>query len=155
MEEAAVSDLTLQLQSDLENLDKKLAGKTPKGAYMIVNTAANTFALYRGSELIHADKCSTGSYILLKNGDNQQWMFKTPKGEFKIRSRTVAPVWKKPDWAFVEDGLPIPSMNHSSRFLNMVYWVIMPWASAMAISFTAHFISDFGAARHPWMYSPQ
>ncbi|MFH6984476.1 L,D-transpeptidase [Marinoscillum luteum] len=135
MEEAAVSDLTLQLQSDLEKLEKKLAGKTPKGAYMIVNTAANTFALYKGSELIHADKCSTGSYILLKNGDNQQWMFKTPKGEFKIRSRTVAPVWKKPDWAFVEDGLPIPSMNHSSRF---EYGVLGDYALGLGDGYLIH-----------------
>jgi L,D-transpeptidase YbiS len=33
-----------------------------------------------------------------------------------IRSKTTNPVWKKPDWAFVEEGLPIPSANHASRF---------------------------------------
>ncbi|MDP4680055.1 MAG: L,D-transpeptidase, partial [Cyclobacteriaceae bacterium] len=55
-------------------------------------------------------------YILLKNGDQQQWMFKTPKGIFKILGKTTSPVWKKPDWAFVEAALPVPSANHSSRF---------------------------------------
>ena len=43
-------------------------------------------------------------------------MFKTPKGEFKIRGKVTSPVWKKPDWAFVEEGLPVPSSNHHSRF---------------------------------------
>jgi L,D-transpeptidase YbiS len=62
------------------------------------------------------DICSTGSYIKLKHGDNKKWIFKTPKGEFKILNKTVDPVWKKPDWAFVEEGLKVPSANHPSRF---------------------------------------
>ncbi|MEQ8581590.1 MAG: L,D-transpeptidase [Marinoscillum sp.] len=135
VEEAQIANLTSQLQNELGILEKKLTAKTPKGAYMIVNTAANTFALYRGSELIHADKCSTGSYVLLKNGDNQEWMFKTPKGEFRIKSRTVAPVWKKPDWAFVEEGLPIPSMNHSSRF---EYGVLGDYALGLGDGYLIH-----------------
>ncbi len=105
-----------QLEYDLARLDKKLASKTPRSYYLIINTASNEFSLYKGSELIRKDKCSTGSYILLKNGDEQEWMFKTPKGEFKIQSKTTSPVWKKPDWAFIEEGLPVPSANHSSRF---------------------------------------
>jgi len=53
---------------------------------------------------------------LLVQGDKKKWEFKTPKGIFKIRERKTEPVWKKPDWAFVEEGLPIPSPNHPSRF---------------------------------------
>ena len=104
------------LQQEIEEMDKKIAAKTPKSHYLVINTAANEFSLYKGTQLIKTDKCSTGSYTLLKNGDKQQWMFKTPKGEFRIRNKTRSPVWKKPDWAFVEEGLPIPSPNHSSRF---------------------------------------
>jgi lipoprotein-anchoring transpeptidase ErfK/SrfK len=26
------------------------------------------------------------------------------------------PVWRKPDWAFVEEGLPIPPADHPSRY---------------------------------------
>ncbi|MFT6881740.1 MAG: L,D-transpeptidase ErfK/SrfK [Marinoscillum sp.] len=105
-----------ELISSLALVDKALAAKAPKNGYIVVNSAANVFSLYKNGELIKRDKCSTGSYIKLKKGDQQHWMFKTPKGEFRIRNKTVNPVWKKPDWAFVEAGLPVPSANHPSRF---------------------------------------
>ncbi|MBC8321073.1 MAG: L,D-transpeptidase [Bacteroidetes bacterium] len=105
-----------KISMEISNLDKKLTAKTPKSYYLVINTASNEFSLYKGTQLIKTDKCSTGSYILLKNGDQQQWMFSTPKGEFRIQSKTTSPVWKKPDWAFVEEGLPVPSVNHNSRF---------------------------------------
>ena len=60
--------------------------------------------------------CSTGSYILLESGEEQKWIFKTPKGQFRIQGKTTSPVWKKPDWAFVEEGLPVPSPNHHTRY---------------------------------------
>lgn len=104
------------LEKELKALDKKLASKTPRSYYIVINSASNEFTLHKGTQTIKKDKCSTGSYILLKNGDQQQWMFKTPKGEFRIQGKTTSPVWKKPDWAFVEEGIPVPSANHFSRF---------------------------------------
>jgi len=105
-----------KISADIQQLDKQLSNKVPKSFYMVINTSSNEFYLYKNTELVKRDKCSTGSYVLLKNGDNQEWMFKTPKGEFKIRNKNTSPVWKKPDWAFVEEGLRVPSPNHSSRF---------------------------------------
>lgn len=105
-----------ELKASLGRIDRKLAAKVPKSTYMVINTSANEFSLYNGTNLIQKGKCSTGSYILLRNSDQQEWMFKTPKGEFSIKSKVTSPVWKKPDWAFVEAGLPVPSTNHSSRF---------------------------------------
>lgn len=105
-----------KIENEVEILNKKLGAKTPNSYYLVINSASNNFSLYKGNELIKKDRCSTGSYILLKNGPLQQWMFKTPKGEFKIKGKTIDPVWKKPDWAFVEEGLPVPSMNHHTRY---------------------------------------
>jgi L,D-transpeptidase YbiS len=113
------NDLVLAQQTitrEISILDKKLNAKKPSSYYLVINSASNEFALYKGSELIKKDICSTGSYKLLKNGDGQQWMFKTPKGEFRIRGKVTSPVWRKPDWAFVEEGLPVPSLNHHSRY---------------------------------------
>jgi L,D-transpeptidase ErfK/SrfK len=101
---------------ETEVIKKKLDAKTPKAHYLVVNSTTNEFALYKGKEMIKNDKCSTGSYIMLRKGDEKQWVFKTPKGEFKIRNKLTDPVWKRPDWAFIEEGLPVPSANHSSRF---------------------------------------
>jgi len=36
------------------------------------------------------------------------WVFDTPRGRFEVLSRLERPVWRKPDWAFVEEGEPIP-----------------------------------------------
>lgn len=109
--------LLTDMQNQLAVLDKELSANIPKNNYLVVNSTVNEFYLYKGTNLIKSDICSTGSYILLKGNDNKkQWMFKTPKGEFKILNKTKDPVWKKPDWAFVEEGLPVPSPNHSSRF---------------------------------------
>lgn len=105
-----------EMTRQIAKLDKKLMGKKPKSYFLVINSASNEFTLYKGNELIKKDKCSTGSYTLLKNGDDQQWMFKTPKGEFRIQGKTTSPVWKKPDWAFVEEGLPVPPLNHYSRY---------------------------------------
>lgn len=100
----------------VSNLEKKFDKLTPKDNYLVINTTENKFFLYSGKELKRAGICSTGSYTLLVKDDKKQWEFKTPKGIFKIRQRRTEPVWKKPDWAFVEEGLPIPSPNHPSRF---------------------------------------
>ncbi len=97
-------------------LEKQFEKLTPKANYLVINTTENRFFLYSGKELLRAGMCSTGSYTLLVKDDKKKWEFKTPKGIFKIRERKTEPVWKKPDWAFVEEGLPVPSPNHPSRY---------------------------------------
>ncbi|PIQ47272.1 MAG: L,D-transpeptidase [Cytophagales bacterium CG12_big_fil_rev_8_21_14_0_65_40_12] len=110
------NEVMAMVEKELAVLEKKIAANTPQKNYIVINSTANEFYLYKGARLIKKDICSTGSYIKLKQGENKKWIFKTPKGEFKILNKTVNPVWKKPDWAFVEEGLKVPSPNHPSRF---------------------------------------
>ena len=131
-------DITLAgdlITKDIGILDKKLNAFTPKSFYLVINTASNEFSLYRGTQRIKSDRCSTGSYILLKTDKEQQWMFKTPKGEFRIQGKTTSPVWRKPDWAFIEQGLPVPSANHSSRF---EYGVLGDYALSLGHGYLIH-----------------
>lgn len=123
------------LKADIQRLNRKLATKIPRSNYLVINTSANEFSLLRGTELIRKDKCSTGSYMLLKNGDQQEWMFKTPKGEFQILWKTTSPVWRKPDWAFVEAGLPVPPSNHHSRY---EYGVLGDYALSLGDGYLIH-----------------
>ena len=53
---------------------------------------------------------STGSGTILdKPGDSKgQWIFDTPRGEFTVQSSLTNPVWGKPDWAFIEEGVGVP-----------------------------------------------
>ncbi len=111
-----IQEKTASISQNIDAVTKKLDVKTPKAHYLVVNSTMNEFRLYKGKELVRDDKCSTGSYIMLRKGEEKQWVFKTPKGEFKIKNKITDPVWKKPDWAFIEEGLPVPSANHDSRF---------------------------------------
>ena len=104
------------LDKDLAGINKKMSVFLPKGPYLIINTSANSFRLMNEDNVIREGMCSTGSYTVLQAGEKQQWIFKTPRGMFKILNKVKDPVWKKPDWAFVEEGLPVPSANHPSRY---------------------------------------
>jgi L,D-transpeptidase ErfK/SrfK len=115
-EDSVLNDSFNKQAKVVANLEKQFEKLTPKNNYMVINTTENKFFLYTGKDLKRAGICSTGSYTQLVQGDKKKWEFKTPKGIFKIRERKTEPVWKKPDWAFVEEGLPIPSPNHPSRF---------------------------------------
>lgn len=105
-----------KLGSEIGALEKKMDRFTPGNAYLVVNTTENTFTLYRNRKILREGLCSTGSYISLEGEDDKKWVFKTPRGDFKVRGKITDPVWRKPDWAFVEEGLPIPPANHSSRY---------------------------------------
>ncbi len=97
-------------------LSNSLENFIPKQNYLIINTSGNDFVLMNKQEVIRKGKCSTGSYTMLKGKDEKQWVFKTPRGMLKILKKIKDPVWKKPDWAFIEEGLPVPSSNHPSRY---------------------------------------
>lgn len=104
----------------LDNLIKKNSQKlnslVPAQPYFIVNTTYNQFKLYRNRSLVREGFCSTGSYTLLKGHDKREWVFRTPRGQYRIMGKVTNPVWRRPDWSFVEEGLPVPSQNHPTRW---------------------------------------
>ncbi len=95
---------------------KRLQSLTPQEPYFIVNTTQNTFVLRSRKKILRQGLCSTGSYTLLHAGDDKQFIFKTPKGMFRIQGKVTDPVWIKPDWAFIEEGLPIPPKGSPDRY---------------------------------------
>ena len=42
-------------------------------------------------------------------------MFSTPRGEFKVQNRLETPLWRKPDWAFIEEGEPVPGKKDAAE----------------------------------------
>lgn len=106
-----------QLSKDIESTEKALKAFLPKQSYIVVNTTGNNFRLYDANgKILRNGLVSTGSFTVLKAGNDRQWMFKTPRGQLKVLKKTKDPVWKRPDWAFIEEGLKVPSPNHPSRF---------------------------------------
>ena len=124
------------LQKRVATLQKKHAQITPRLPYLIVDTSENRIQIMKGDEQLHEGVCSTGSYVLLRSAAQQrQWMFTTPRGMFQIRGKRESPVWKKPDWAFVEEGLPIPSANSPLRF---EYGVLGEYALELGDGYLIH-----------------
>lgn len=95
--------------------EEKLEKLKPVKPYIVVNTTENRFSLRNvNGDTIRTGVCSTGKNELLIAG-KKRIVFKTPKGIFTVRNKQQDRPWVKPDWAFIEDGLPIPSARSASR----------------------------------------
>jgi lipoprotein-anchoring transpeptidase ErfK/SrfK len=136
-----LSDKTIRKQvavinTEITRLERKLASFIPTQTYIVINTTDNRFSLYRNRSLILEGFCSSGSYTLLKTEDGEkEWIFRTPRGRFTVQGKTTHPVWRKPDWAFVEEGLPIPGPAHPSRY---EYGVLGDYALSLGDGYLIH-----------------
>lgn len=113
MEEA--EQLTAKLEKETNTLQVKFEKLTPNTPYAIINTTQNEYRLFSKRKEVRRGFCSTGSYTKLYT-EKKTWVFKTPKGVRRVISKITNPVWIKPDWAFVEEGIPIPPAGHPSRY---------------------------------------
>lgn len=94
-----------QAKKELDQARKALAKLLPSGEYIVVDTHANLVTLRTVDRIILQGVASTGSGgALVDSVTGQKWVFNTPRGVFKINSKLKDPVWRKPDWAFVEEG---------------------------------------------------
>ena len=111
------------LRREVRKLEKSVAAvrgrferMLPRDSYLIVNSSENKIYVKAGNKLIHEGLCSTGSNVLLKAADKREWMFATPRGMFKVIGKVKYPVWRMPDWAFIEEGRPVPPPDSPERF---------------------------------------
>jgi hypothetical protein len=105
------------LGKDVQRITRKFASYTPGQSYLVINTTDNRFFLFRNKKLVREGFCSSGSYTHLSSAEGtRHWIFKTPKGKFWIQQKITKPLWKRPDWSFVEEGLPIPPPDDAARY---------------------------------------
>jgi L,D-transpeptidase ErfK/SrfK len=92
-------------------LNARLKAAIPRGVYIVIDQTQNRLYLKRDDDTLLEARCSAGSGMVLKEsvGKKREWVFDTPRGRFEVLSMLRNPVWAKPDWAFVEEGEPIPS----------------------------------------------
>ncbi len=100
-----------KLRARHKALKQDLAQLGPKGHFIVVDSARNRLYVKRHGQVLLAATASTGSGTVLRAADRQgtQWVFDTPRGEFAVQSKLEHPVWVKPDWAFLEEGLTVPT----------------------------------------------
>lgn len=102
-------------------LQKKLAAMAPKGQYVVIDTANNRVYLRDGERNLREMLASCGSgNVLVDPVGGRTWTFDTPRGQFQVRSKVNKPIWIKPDWAFIEEGEPIPSRTSDRAEANVM-----------------------------------
>ncbi len=120
----APAELSRQLalvESRVQKLEQKTHNLFPTGDAILVDTARNQISMVRGSQVIVQAKCSTGSGLELKDtAGNRTWTFETPRGYFRVLSKVRNPVWYRPDWAFIEEGTPIPKDRESRAVADVL-----------------------------------
>lgn len=77
---------------------------------VLVDISRHRLFVKEGDRILHAAIASTGSGKTLVDPRNPErtWTFETPKGTFSVQSKLEKPVWIRPDWAFIEQGNPVP-----------------------------------------------
>ncbi len=112
----AARKLQVKLAAQNKQYAAALDKLSPAGTYVVVDQTQNRLYLMNDDKIVRTSVCSAGSGLVLKaNGSSKKWVFDTPRGVFKVRSKVANPLWKKPDWAFAEEGKTIPK-NPADRF---------------------------------------
>jgi L,D-transpeptidase ErfK/SrfK len=107
----------VRLRKQNELLRTGLDKLTPKEPFIVINTTLNRLYVRQGSQVLIDAVCSTGSNTqLVEPSGKRRWFFSTPKGVFSVKNKMIAPVWVKPDWAFIEEGEPVPGKQAAERF---------------------------------------
>ena len=108
--------LTLIAAPLLAQMDAEgLPPEAPRsGTIITIDVSTNTAYLFRDGELVRKSSAATGSDKVLRKG-RKVWWFRTPRGKHEVVRKIADPVWTKPDWAFVEEGKPVPPPDSPLR----------------------------------------
>jgi len=105
----AASTDPARARAEIRKIQAELRRLVPANPYVVVDRTNNRIYLRRGDEVELTALCSAGSgSVLVDEAGGRRWVFDTPRGRFKVLRKITDPVWRKPDWAFVEEGEPIP-----------------------------------------------
>jgi Uncharacterized protein conserved in bacteria len=96
-------------------VEEGLPPEAPRdGTVITIDVSTNQAYLFRDGVLVRKSAAATGSDKVLRKG-RKVWWFRTPRGRHTVVRKVVDPVWNKPDWAFVEEGKPIPPADSPLR----------------------------------------
>ena len=98
-----------KLEAEQKKLLAALDRKRPRGPYVVVDRTNNLLWLRDADGVQIEAICSAGSGSILDDPNgNRTWVFDTPRGVHRVINILRKPAWRKPDWAFIEEGEPIP-----------------------------------------------
>lgn len=85
-----------------------------EGRYVLIHLVENRLYLMEGNRAVWSAPVATGTGFRLERG-GRAWQFSTPRGVFRVQRKEKDPVWIKPDWAFIEEGKPVPPLASPER----------------------------------------
>ena len=113
-----IAGLMLAISSPAQPEIQGLPDEAPRsGVVITVDVSTNTAYLFRDGVMEARSPAATGTEKTLIRGIDE-WIFHTPEGHMKVLRRIVDPVWRKPDWAYIEAGEPVPPPNAPERYVK-------------------------------------
>lgn len=107
------------IESEVALLRAKVAKKIKGSAHLVIDAKANKLYVKQGAKLLWQADVSVGRGGVLKDHKSgRKWEFATPRGEFRVIGKAPNPMWRKPDWAYVESGEPVPPPADPSRMVS-------------------------------------
>ncbi|HWV57057.1 MAG TPA: L,D-transpeptidase [Longimicrobiales bacterium] len=82
--------------------------------YIVIPLVENRLYLMEGTRVIWSAPVATGGGFTLEAA-GRSWQFDTPRGVFRIQREEIDPVWVKPEWAYLREGLPVPPLHAPER----------------------------------------
>jgi hypothetical protein len=103
---ALLDAVQANVQMGQELLREAASAEPPKDRpYLVVSLEENRLWLKDGGETLFTTQVATGSgKTLVKEGGSSTWRFETPRGRLTVLSKEKDPVWRPPDWHFVEQA---------------------------------------------------
>jgi len=107
------------ISDEVEALRRRLSWRLRGRLYIVVDAKAEKLYLERGFRILMQTDCSVGrGELLVDKKTGRRWRFVTPLGEFHVLAKAANPLWRKPDWAYVEEGEPIPPPDSPERLVS-------------------------------------
>ena len=107
------------IESETALLRAKVAKHLKGALHLAIDAKANKLYVKKGGKLLWQADVSVGRGGMLKDAKSgRKWEFVTPRGEFSVIGKATNPQWRKPDWAYVETGEPVPPPEDPSRMVS-------------------------------------
>ena len=103
---ALLEAVQANVQLGQERLREAASAEPPKDRpYLVVSLEENRLWLKDGGDTLFTTRVATGSgKTLVKESGSSTWRFETPRGRLTVLSKEKDPVWRPPDWHFVEQA---------------------------------------------------
>ena len=127
------------LRGEYRRLRQLLEEQRPAGPYIVIDTHDNRLQVRDdGHRVVQDALCATGSGRKFEGPKKwkHNWVFDTPKGRFSLKRKVENPIWRKPDWAFLEEGSEIPVFAEDRRRFG--YGVLGEYALYFLKDFMIH-----------------